>query len=218
MGFPNSSLCSLLWQLSMLYLSAISCKPAIRRTCRTGWRRWTGPVRSRWVAWCSSLVLLRPALGPSMSARRSCAFPPCCALLLRCLPGPTRGAAVVVAGLSPAPGQVHARLASLACGLVPRLHGEAQRSAGGSWSQLCFRRTPRSAAGCSGCDRELQLPKAPCSQGSVSRSPGRPRESRARAQTPRGRRAVLPARGAGRVWIRGIGAASRGGRAGGAAF
>lgn len=47
-GFPDSSV-SLLWQLSMRYLSATSCKPAIRKTCRTGWRPSTGPARSRYV-------------------------------------------------------------------------------------------------------------------------------------------------------------------------
>lgn len=47
-GFPDSSV-SLLWQLSMHYLSATSCKPAIRKTCRTGWRPSTGPARSRYV-------------------------------------------------------------------------------------------------------------------------------------------------------------------------
>lgn len=39
MGVPNPSFRSLLRQSSTLYLSAISYKPAIRRTCRTGWRR-----------------------------------------------------------------------------------------------------------------------------------------------------------------------------------
>lgn len=80
-GFPDSSV-SLLWQLSMRYLSATSCKPAIRKTCRTGWRPSTGPARSRYVvlhprSCCARLCWRRPRPRgvPEASGHRSPCVP-----------------------------------------------------------------------------------------------------------------------------------------------